>query len=113
MKRLILTITAATAIFGLSPIAAQSAEWMSVNRRQASLDRRIDRGVRNGELTRTEASRLRSQYRELSRLESQYRRSGGRLTDRERRDLDQRFDRLSSRVRNQKDDEQERRYRRR
>lgn len=108
MKRLLITLSAATAIFGLSPLAAQAAPWESINHRQANLDRRIDQGVRSGELTRSEASRLRSQFRMLSRLEAQYRRSGGGLSYAERRDLDRRFDTLSGQIRREKHDRQDR-----
>lgn len=107
MKRLLLTISAATAILGLSPLAVQAAPWQSINQRQANLDRRIDQGVHSGALTRAEATQLRTDFRGLSRLEAQYRRSGG-LSNSERRDLDRRFDALSHRVRTQKHDRQSR-----
>lgn len=71
------------------------------------MERRIDQGVRSGALNRAEASRLRTQYRDLSRLEYRYRQNG--LTQAERRDLDRRFDSLSSRIRVQKNDRQHRR----
>ena len=69
----------------------------SINMRQANLDRRIDQGVRNGTLSRREATRLRSDFNGLLRLEASYRRGG--LTAWERSDLDRRFDRLSARIR--------------
>lgn len=82
--------------------------WLSINQRQANLDRRIDQGVRSGELTRREAIILRGEFRTLVRLEAQYRRSGGGFTARERTDLDRRFDRLSARVARNKHDRQDR-----
>lgn len=111
MKRFLLTIAAASAVLAGLPAAASAAPWQSVNQRQANLERRIDQGVRSGELTRVEAARVRDQFRDLARLEAQYRRSGHRLDMRERRDLDQRFDRLSQRVYVQKHDRQERPHR--
>lgn len=101
MKQLFLTLSAATAILGLTPLAVQAAPWQSINQRQVNLDRRIDQGVASGALTRPEAVRLRSEFRNLARLEARYRRTGG-LSVAERRDLDQKFDRLSRRVRVQK-----------
>lgn len=92
---------------GVAPAVAQS--WQSINQRQANLDRRIDVGVRNGSLTRAEARNLRSEFRQISRLEARYRANG--LSLRERRDLDRRFDLLSARIRYERHDRQDRRYR--
>jgi len=80
--------------------------WQSINQRQAQLDRRIDRGVRNGQLTRREAGRLRSEFASLVRLEAQYRRGG--LNRWERADLDDRFDRLEARIRYERRDDDRR-----
>jgi hypothetical protein len=71
--------------------------WQPIHRRVANLDRRIDQGVRNGALSRREASSLRAELNALVRLERQYSRNG--LSRQEVRDLDYRFDRLSQRVR--------------
>ncbi len=76
--------------------------WQSINARQANLDRRIDRGVRNGQLSRREAVRLRGEFNSLLRLEANYRRGG--LTAWERADLDRRFDRLSAQIRYERGD---------
>ena len=81
--------------------------WQSINVRQASLDRRIDQGVRNGQLSRREATRVRSEFNTLVRLEAQYRRGG--LTAWERTDLDRRFDRLSASIRYERNDRDNRR----
>lgn len=82
--------------------------WQSINVRQSSLDRRIDVGVRNGQLSRREATRLRSEFNGLLRLEANYRRGG--LTAWERADLDRRFDRLSAQIRDERRDRDNRRY---
>ncbi len=82
--------------------------WQAINVRQANLDRRIDRGVRNGALSRREATRLRSEFNSLLRLEASYRRGG--LTQWERTDLDRRFDRLSAQIRMERRDRDNRRY---
>ena len=81
--------------------------WSSINARQAGLDRRIDQGVRTGQLSRREATRLRGEFNGLLRLEANYRRGG--LTAWERTDLDRRFDRLSAQVRNERHDRDNRR----
>ncbi len=90
-------------------VPASAQAWQSINQRQRNLDARIDQGVRNGALTRNEAGRLRSDFRNLANLEARYRRSGGGLSMGERRDLNNRFDRLSARIRVQKRDRQHRR----
>ena len=82
--------------------------WQSINVRQANLDRRIDVGVRNGQLSRREATRLRSEFNAIARLEAQYRRGG--LSAWERNDLDRRFDRLSAQIRNERNDRDNRRH---
>lgn len=90
-----------------APAPAYQA-WQSINARQDNLYRRIEQGVRSGQLSRPEAARLRSQFAALNRLEAQYRRSRPGLTIAERRDLDRRFDALSARIRYQKHDREHR-----
>ncbi len=118
---LVLAATSAAAI----PAAAQSygpygpnhgrppvvttgyGNWQSINQRQVQLDRRIDQGVRNGSLSRREASRLRGEFNSLARLEANYRRGG--LSSWERADLDRRFDRLEAQIRYERHDRDNRR----
>lgn len=91
------------------PTVASAQGWQTINQRQANLERRINQDVRSGALNRTEATRLRTQFRDLRQLEARYQRSNG-LSAAERRDLDRRFDALSARTRVQKNDHQGRRY---
>jgi hypothetical protein len=105
MKRTFLTLLAATTVIAGVPAVASAQAW-NVNERQAQLDQRIDMGVRNGQLTRAEAERLRNEFRSIARLERNYRSNG--LTARERADLDNRFDRLSQQVRVERRDRQDR-----
>ena len=70
--------------------------WQNINQRQRALDARIDAGLRDRSLSRTEAYRLRAEFQQIARIEQDYRRNG--LSQAERRDLDRRFDRLSYRV---------------
>jgi hypothetical protein len=78
--------------------------WMNINQRQAQLDRRIDQGLRRGELTRREAMRLRNEFHQIARMEARYRADG--LSPRERADLDRRFDRLAAQIRWERSDRQ-------
>jgi hypothetical protein len=108
MKKLLAMAVAVSALAVAAPASAQS--WQSINQRQANLDQRIDVGVRNGALTRSEAGRLRAEFNDLVRLEARYRSSYG-LSVSERRDLDRRFDALSQRIRYERHDNDDRRDR--
>ena len=118
MKKLTLIFAgiglAAATVPATAAIAAPAPQqWQNINQRQANLDRRIDMGVRNGSLTRREATQLRQEFRALARLEARYRQTRPGLTMNERRDLDRRFDQLSRRIRVETHDRQQQRpYRR-
>lgn len=105
MNKFLAMAVAASALAVAAPASAQ--QWQSINQRQANLDQRIDVGVRNGSLTRGEASRLRAEFNDLARLEARYRSSNG-LSMSERRDLDMRFDRLSAQIRYERNDRDDR-----
>lgn len=118
MRKFVITAVALAAISVAAPSFAQSyhrpaphavsyGSWQSINARQASLDRRIDQGVRTGQLSRREATRVRGEFASLLRLEANYRRGG--LSAWERNDLDRRFDRLSAQVRYERRDRDNRR----
>jgi hypothetical protein len=64
---------------------------------RADFEARVDTAVRNRRLTRTEGTRLKTDYQALIRVESGYLRDG-RLTSQERDDLDTRLDALDARV---------------
>lgn len=114
MKRTLITLLAGAALIastGAPTFATAQRQgvpdiFMSINDRQDELDARIDAGVRDGSLTRAEATQLRNEFKALAQLEAQYRASGNTLTLGERADLDLRFDDLSDRIRvNRNDDE--------
>lgn len=106
MKKIALMIAGLGIAAAALPTAASAAPWQSVNHRQATIERRIDQGLRSGQLNRREAVRLRTEYRQIAQLENRYRRSGGGLSVRERRDLDHRLDLLTARTRYEKHDRQ-------
>jgi hypothetical protein len=66
----------------------------SVDARQNELERRIFRGMRNGQLSEREASRLRANFGQIAGFEQRYRRGG--FTRWEIRDLHFRLDRLNT-----------------
>ncbi len=112
MKKLLLLAAAAGMLAVSAP--ANAAPWdrydrdSNINERQADLNGRIDQGVRDGSLTRTEALNLRAQARQIAFLERRYRYNG--LAMWERRDLDRRLDRLAQNIRYERHDA-ETRYR--
>ena len=71
--------------------------------RRADLDARIDAGIRDGSLSRVEGARLRADYNALVDLETRYA-ADGRLTTQERTDLRTRYQALSQRVADARDD---------
>lgn len=108
MKKLPMIVAGLGIAVSALPATASAQGWQGINARQARIEQRINTGIRNGALTRPEAARLRQDFRGLAQLEARYRRTGGGLSLGERRDLDQRFDRLSQRVKVQKRDRQAR-----
>lgn len=110
MKKILISILAVSAL-SAAALPAMAAPWQNINQRQANLDRRIDQGVRSGQLTRNEATRLRAEFRQIARLEIRYRRTNG-LQGWERNDLDRRFDVLSRKIRFERHDRDDRRDRR-
>lgn len=108
MKNKITLIAAAAAAstLALTAGAASAQSWASINQRQVNLDARIDAGVRSGELTRAEAANLRADYRAVADLEMRYRANG--LSQWERQDLDRRFDSISTRIRYDRNDRDDR-----
>ena len=98
MKRHLITLAAAAALVVAAPMTASAATWHTMNQRNADFEHRIDQGIRQGDLTRAEAQKLRMDFRNLVRLESRYRISGHRLTAGERADLDARYTALSTKI---------------
>ncbi|KQY29255.1 hypothetical protein ASD21_06560 [Caulobacter sp. Root1455] len=115
MKKILLSIAAASAVAAVVPaVASAQAYGYGHDRgydrgyqdvggdRVARLDQRIDVGIRSGGLTRGEAWRLKGDLRETARLEARYRRGG--LSGWERADLDRRYDRISAQIRYERHD---------
>ncbi|MFK4058411.1 hypothetical protein [Brevundimonas sp. NPDC046655] len=124
MKKLLIPALAVAVASAALPAAAQNYDrhgpsrghgyeqnyggWNSISQRKHNLDRRIDQGIRNHQLSRREASRLQDELNSLVRLERSYMRGG--LTRWEREDLDRRYDRLSAKVRYERNDYNGRRH---
>jgi hypothetical protein len=108
MKKFTLMLAGIGIAAAALPATANAQGWQTINARQANLDRRIDMGIRNGQLSRREAVNLRAEFRQISRLESRYRANG--LNRWERQDLDRRFDVLSRKIRWERQDRNGRRH---
>ena len=90
------------------PRYEQNNRWQPIAQRKYQLDQRINVGQRNGQLSRREATRLRTELNALVRLENSYQRGG--LSVRERSELDRRYDSLSRQVREERRDRDNRRH---
>ena len=105
MKKAILTFAAtAAALVSVSGTAnAQNRNGVQpIGQRLATLEQRINQGIRNGALTRSEADSLRVGVARIRLFEAQYRRGG--INAFEARDLNRRFDNLARHVRVEKRD---------
>ena len=101
MQKLLIAVTAASAIALAAPAAAQSGNaWgtqgnvnanvsANLDNRIAQLETRLQAGIQSGAINRTEARNLRMQVRQLRRLQYQYSANG--LSQQERMDLQQRL----------------------
>lgn len=85
-----------------------SRGWQPIAQRKYQLDRRVDVGLRNGQLSRREATRLRYELDRLVQLEYRYQRGG--LSLRERQELDRRYDQLARQIRFERRDRDDRRW---
>jgi hypothetical protein len=107
-RHLIAGLAAVTLATSFAGAASAQQRWDPIQNRIERLDTRIDRGVRQGDLTRREAVNLRRDLDALVRLEGQYTYSGRGLDYRERADLDRRFDILQQRIRYERRDPEQR-----
>lgn len=78
------------------------AQLASLEDRKLRLDRRIEQGLRSGQLTEDEAELLRDEFDDLARLEARYRVGG--VSTWERADLDRRMDQLADRIGDERTD---------
>jgi len=103
-------IVAALGLTLLLPAAAGAAprHQRGVNARQERQAARIQHGVKDGEITRAEADRLRGDEAAIRAEERVYRRTGDGLTPQERRDLERDLNRTNRETRRATHNERER-----
>jgi len=70
--------------------------WQPLSTRNAEFEQRLTTGLRNRDLTRTEVTRLRYDWRELARIETSYQRGG--IDTREEADLWTRYNAIDRRL---------------
>jgi hypothetical protein len=114
MKTLMATLAAVAAVTAAAPVAAQPyrdydrgdryergwdrdrGDYTNFDQRRHRIDRRIERAMRSGELTRREGIRLSERLNDIERLQARYRVNG--YTRWEVADLDRQLDQLEHRV---------------
>ncbi len=113
MKKILISLAAASALAAVAaPAVAQPyggydrgpgrGGYDMVDRGER-LEMRIQRSLANGQLTRREAARLRSEVRATEQLAWRYRRDGA-FTRWERSNIQQRYDRIAMRLRYERND---------
>jgi len=118
-KTLFRFFIAAVAVAGILPMTGlaqgnrcrrydNGRRYDNINRREYYQRDRIRDGIRSGELTRGEASRLINEQRRIESYERRSRLDDGRLDYRERRRLDQLLDRSNRDIYREKHDRQDR-----
>jgi hypothetical protein len=111
MKAILTKLTAAlvlcASLFAVAParaLGASAAAPQTINQRERRQQRRIYRGVRNGDLNRREARHLERREARINRAEWRARRSGGTVTTRERQRLNRRLNRTNRAIYRQRHD---------
>jgi hypothetical protein len=96
MRKALIALMAGGALTAAAlPALAQSYD-SGIAQREDTLRARIDDGVRSGDLSYGQASRLRGELREITDLDARYQDDG--MSDWQVRDLDSRLSLLASRV---------------
>jgi len=88
-----------------APVFAQQAQTPHLDKRQAKMENRIEKGKASGALTEKEAARVEKRQEKLGQAE-QRAKSDGVVTGQERRHLDKKADKLSKDIHRQKHDTQ-------
>ena len=98
-------LVAAEVAYGQSQTPTPGTNDPGIQQRMQNQERRIDRGVKNGELTPKEAGKLEAEQARIQQTEQRMK-SDGRLTSKERQKLHTMQDRSSGHIDRQKHDRQ-------
>jgi len=107
MKRIFTILFTVSLFFGISAIASAQTRTPRINQREHNQQRRINQGIRSGELTRREARRLDAQEGRI-RADEAIAKSDGKVTKAERVRLERELNHTSKHIYNQKHDGQKR-----
>ena len=107
MKKTRIAAVALLAALSL-PAFAEVMSTPRIDQRQENQERRIEEGVRSGQLNRREAARLRAELRDIRRMERRAA-ADGRITPREQARIEQAQDQLSRNIARERHDYQARR----
>lgn len=95
-------------VLGLAAFVGVGSAEAGVNPREARQRARIAHGVRSGELTPREATRLRAEQASIRREEARYRRNDGHLDPWERAELARELNQADRHISGQAHDAQDR-----
>jgi hypothetical protein len=98
-------ITAAVLAAFAMPVFAQTTSTPRIDQRQANQERRIDAGVKSGELNQKEAARLEKGQARIQKMENKAV-ADGKVTAKERRKIERAQDRQSRKIAREKHDKQ-------
>jgi uncharacterized membrane protein YebE (DUF533 family) len=87
------------------PAFAQTTSTQRIDQRQENQQRRIDQGVKSGQLTRKEAERLQREQARIQKMEDKAR-ADGKVTAKERRKIEHAQDRASKNIGRERHDKQ-------
>ncbi|MDW8467767.1 MAG: hypothetical protein RML56_00920 [Burkholderiales bacterium] len=104
MNRNLVAVAFATAVLSL-PALAQTSPAERIDQRQANQQRRIEEGIRSGELTPREAERLQKGQQRIQRMEDRAR-ADGKITPKEAARIERAQDVESRRIWREKHDRQ-------
>src|SRR5882724_6520458 len=107
MKRIFSLLFTISLLFGISAIASAQTHTPKINQRERNQQRRINQGIKSGELNRPEARRLEAQEGRI-KADEKIDKADGKVTPAERRQLDRELNRTSRHIYNQKHDGQTR-----
>ncbi len=103
-KSIIAAIVAAT--FALPGLAlAQTTSTPRIDQRQANQEKRIEQGVKSGELTKKEAARLEKGQARVQKMENKAM-ADGKISKKEAREIERAQDRQSKAIAHEKHDKQ-------
>ena len=98
-------VTAAVFAALALPAFAQTTSTPRIDQRQENQQRRIDEGVKSGQLTKKEAARLQKEQARIQKMENKAA-ADGKVTAKERRQIERAQDRASKNIERERHDKQ-------